>query len=127
MGARRFEELDCWRLSRLLKLKVYAVIRRPAVARDFKFCDQIRESSRSAPNNIAEGFGRYRPAEFAHFLRIAKASLIETLNHLIDAEDNEYISHEEQVEMSLLGQRALGATVKLIKYLEGRAGGKKFP
>jgi hypothetical protein len=39
---------------------------------------------RSAPRNIAEGFGRYDPREFARYLRIARASLMETRNHLND-------------------------------------------
>jgi four helix bundle protein len=32
--------------------------------RDLKFCDQIRDSARSSTRNIAEGFGRFEPAEF---------------------------------------------------------------
>jgi four helix bundle protein len=34
------------------------------VIRDFRFRDQLRDSAASAPSNIAEGFGRYEPAEF---------------------------------------------------------------
>jgi len=49
MTAKHFTELVCWQLSSELKRNIYAVIARPKVARDFKFCDQIRESARSAP------------------------------------------------------------------------------
>src|SRR5262249_18276353 len=48
-----------------------------AGVRDFKHRDQIRGSSASAPSNIAEGFGRFSPAEFALFLKYARASLME--------------------------------------------------
>lgn len=122
MGVHRFEDLECWKLAHALKLEVYAVIAREPARRDFRFCDQIRESARSAPSNIAEGFGRYRPAEFAHFLRIAKASLLETQNHLRDALDCSYISEVEQASLVQAASRAVGAAVKLIRYLEGQAG-----
>src|SRR5207248_2771843 len=52
---------------------------------------QIRDSGASAPANISEGFGRYVPRDFANYLRIAKGSLNETRNHLIDARDRGYL------------------------------------
>src|SRR5689334_8817187 len=54
VGVRRYEDLVCWQLSDELKRRVYAVIARPEVRRDFDFCDQVRRSARSAPSNIAE-------------------------------------------------------------------------
>src|SRR5690242_6929151 len=51
---------------------------------DCKFRDQITESARSAPANLAEGFGCYRHPEFARYVRIARASLLEAHNHLGD-------------------------------------------
>jgi four helix bundle protein len=55
-------------------------------------CDQIRGSASSAPRNIAEGFGRGRPREFARFLDYALGSLNETKDALIDARDRRYAS-----------------------------------
>src|SRR4029450_2800383 len=93
---RRLQDLDTWRLAHELKMQVYAIIARPKVRRDVKFCDQIRESSRSAAGNIAECFGRrHRPREFAKFLVIALGSLEETQNHLQDALDEQYIAQAE--------------------------------
>ncbi|MET0214239.1 MAG: four helix bundle protein, partial [Vicinamibacterales bacterium] len=57
MGARSFDELDTWQLSNELKLGVYELIRKPIVQRDLDFRDQMQDSARSAPRNIAEGFG----------------------------------------------------------------------
>jgi 23S rRNA-intervening sequence protein len=65
--ARRYLELDCWQLSNELKLRVYAFIANPPASRDFEFRDQIRRSARGAPRTIAEGFGRFRPKEFARY------------------------------------------------------------
>ena len=53
--------------------------------------NQIIRSSRSIGANIAEGFGRYHYKENSRFCLNARGSLFETLNHLIDAFDEEYI------------------------------------
>jgi four helix bundle protein len=119
MIVRRFQDLECWQLSVKVKRAVYEIIARPNVAKDFKFCDQIRESARSAPSNISEGFGRFRPAENARFCEFAKSSLTETDNHLLDALDCQYVTQAEWEKLSKLVDRAIGATTKYILYLKG--------
>jgi four helix bundle protein len=56
MGARHPRDLVAWQLAHELKLQVYALIARPAVRRDVRFCEQIREASASAETHIAEAF-----------------------------------------------------------------------
>ncbi len=97
---------------------MYAVTDRPAVRSDFRFCQQIRESARSAPANIAEGFARFRPRDFARFLEIARASITETRAHLLDAVDLHYITAEEYEDAALLTGRAAKAITSLIRYLK---------
>src|SRR5438093_5747868 len=80
---RDFRALVCWRLSHDLKCEVFDFTESGPAARDYKYRDQIRDSGASAPANIAEGFGRFVPADFAQFLKYARASLMETQNHLI--------------------------------------------
>ena len=120
MVARRYDELECWQLADSLKHEVYEFTGRPLVKRDYKFCDQIRESARSAPSNIAEGFARFRPADFARFLEFARASLAETDNHLRDARALKYLNDDELKRIRLLAKRAAGARTKLLLYLRGR-------
>jgi len=117
MVARHYRELVCWQLSNDLKRRVYAIIDKPPVSRDFEFCRQIRGSARGAPRTISEGFGRFRPLEFARYLEFARASLLETQNHLDDALDNKYITDETHHELFKLADRAIGATTKLQQYL----------
>ena len=90
----------------------------PRVARDLEFCRQIRGSARGAPRTISEGFGRFRPADFARYLEYAHGSLNETQNHLDDALDCEYLTREEHHALYALADRAIGATTKLHAYLE---------
>ena len=61
-----------------------------------------------------------RPAEFAHYLEIARGSLMETDNHLRDALDCRYVTKEEHTSLCRLVDRAIGATTKLIVYLKGK-------
>lgn len=117
-AARSFTELDAWKLSNQLKLGVYELIRIGAASRDFEFRDQIRNAAASAPRNIAEGFGRYVPREFAQYLRVANGSLMETSNHLQDGVDRRYFRPEQIGELQLLARRASAATTRLIKYLQ---------
>ena len=118
MVARHYRELVCWQLANDLKRRVYAFIAQPSVAKDFEFCKQIRGSARGGPRAISEGFGRFRPADFARYLEYARASLIETQNHLDDARDCDYLSAADYNDLFALAGRAIGATTRLHAYLQ---------
>ena len=114
MGVRDFRELVCWQLSYELKCEVPAFIENGPASKDFKYRDQIKDSASSAPRNIAEGFGRFRPRDFARFLEIARASLIETRNHLIDGRDRGYLANPLYSRLQNLARAASNATTKLM-------------
>ena len=59
---------------------------------------QIEESSSCPTAHVAEGFGRFNPADFARFCVIARSSLMESQNHLLDFVDKRYISEEVRLE-----------------------------
>ena len=117
MVARHYKELECWQLAHELKCEVFAFTAQLPTKADRDFCQDIRASARSAPSNISEGFGRGTHRDFAHFLSIARASLMETDNHLQDALDCAYITHAEHTRLSTLADRALKATTSLQSYL----------
>ena len=116
--AKTFTELDAWQLANQLKLGVYDLTRLPDVQRDIEFRNQIRNAAASAPRNIAEGFGRYQPREFAQYLRIANGSLMETSNHLQDGCDRGYFTAGNVAPLQTLARRASAATTRLIRYLQ---------
>ena len=104
-----------------MKLLAYELLKRPDAARDFEFRDQLRDCSRSAPRNIAEGFARgFKHKEFAYFARIAKGSEVEVLNHLIDAVESGYMTKEEFKGYEHAVKKALKAVNGLIRDLESR-------
>lgn len=118
-GFKKFEEIIAWQLAHSLKLQVDAFIARPAFKSNFKFRDQLSDAVRSAPRNIAEGHMRgNRHREFAYFLRVARGSLGEVLNHLRDAYDQGLIAESELVATERLAKRAIKACTGLIRHLE---------
>jgi four helix bundle protein len=86
-----FEELEVWKLSRQLKKDIRQVVKVFPVEEKYRLTDQLIRSTRSISSNIAEGFGRFHYKENSKFCRIGRGSLMETLNHLIDALDEGYI------------------------------------
>lgn len=117
-GWKDFREIAAWRLSREVKCYVYAFLERPDVRRKYKYCEQLADAARSAPSNIAEGFGKFGNKEFARFSRIAKGSLEEVLNHMIDAFDQRLLSKDELADHEHRIRKALKATIGLIRHLE---------
>jgi four helix bundle protein len=60
----------------------------------YSLCAQLSRSARSITANLAEGYGRYSFQENIQFCRQARGSLLESLEHLIAAQDEDYISLE---------------------------------
>ena len=111
--AKTFDELDTWQLANQLKRGVYILTESGSVTRDFDFYNDLRGSAKSAPSNIAEGFARYAPPQFRHFLDIAIGSLTETANHLRDGVDRKHFTESEIAPLLILVARARGAAIAL--------------
>jgi four helix bundle protein len=114
MSVHDFRDLVCWQLSYELKCEVLEFTAKDPASRDFKYCDQIRDSSAAAPRDISEGFGRFRPREFARFLECARASLMETQTSLIDGRDRGYLTPVLYSRLANLARVALRTTTNLM-------------
>lgn len=118
MTAKDFTELIAWQRSDALEQFALEMIKRQPVADDSTFCQQTIDCASSAPRNIAEGHGRFAPAQFANFLRIAIGSEQETRNQIIKAWQRGAITETEKQDGLLLSKRALTAAVRLRGYLQ---------
>ena len=118
MAATSFDQLTTWQTARAFKLAVYRLCDDGPLANDYKLRDQLRSAAASAPSQIAEGFGRFNPADFARFVGMAKASLVEAQNHLQDAVDRNHISEEVRKEHHALAQVAVREAIAFIEYLQ---------
>ena len=77
-----YRELTVWKTAMTFVENVYRALRHFPKEETYGICDQIRRAAVSIPSNIAEGFGRDTPKEFAHFLSIARGSLYEVSTQL---------------------------------------------
>ena len=116
-GAKRFEDLIAWQRSEALKDRVLELLEGDSVKKDRDFCDDIRRSARSAPANIAEGFGWYDPKPNKRHVSIAKASLDETRNHILEGFKRRHFSETDRDELLNLQKRAMVATRRYLLYL----------
>jgi len=77
----------------------------------------MRDAADSAQRNFPEGFGRFAPADFAHFLDHSRASLLEVKNAVGEGLDRGYFSAEDCAVAESLADRALKALSGLQQYL----------
>ncbi|PZR72021.1 MAG: four helix bundle protein [Chthoniobacterales bacterium] len=94
--AKRFEDLRIWQEAREQVLAIYRSLKRGTGGyTDRGFREQLQRASVSVMNNIAEGFERKTPKDFAHFLDLAKGSCGEVRSMLYVAEDLNYLTTSE--------------------------------
>lgn len=99
MKVTRFEDLEIWREARELCKVVYELTSSGPFYHDFKFRDQIRASSGSIMDNIAEGFDRGGNKEFIQFLSVSRGSSAEVRSQSYRAFDVKYITEEKLEEL----------------------------
>jgi four helix bundle protein len=123
----KFEDLEIWQLARILSKKAYALTFVEPLASDFRLKDQIRGSSGSMMDNIAEGFERGSRLEFINSLSISKGEVGELKSQLYRALDNSYISQATFNELYEEANILTKKTTNFITYLNAsKFKGQKF-
>ena len=105
-----FKNLDVWRKSHALTLKVYESTSQFPREEMYGLTSQIRRACASIPTNIAEGSGRESPADFARFLQIAVGSASEIEYLIFLTRELKYITSAQYTEL-------MGATIQVKKML----------
>jgi len=113
----QFEDILAWQRARSLCKLIHKFTLKELFSKDYKLINQIKGSSGSAMDNIAEGFERGGNKEFIQFLYISKGSAGETRSQLFRALDNEYISESEFEEATDLTKEVSRLTGGLINHL----------
>ncbi len=127
MRAERFEDLEIWQDARALCKLIHELTSVGGFAKDFKFRDQIRGSSGSVMDCIAEGFERNGNKEFRQFLSIAKGSCGESRSQIYRAFDCGYIDQTQFENLLARTERLGGKIYSLMRYLDGSSlKGPKF-
>ena len=116
-----FEDLECYKDARRLRIEISKFVKHLPKIEEYRLKDQIVRSSRSITANIAEGFGRHHNQENLQFCRIARGSLTETLEHLITAFDEEYITDSQLCNFRIQIEQTHRILNGYIRYLKGRS------
>lgn len=113
-----FEDLEVWKNARELSKYVFLLTQREMFSKDFSLKDQIKRSSGSIMDNIAEGFERDGNKEFVNFLTYSKGSAGEVRSQAYRAFDYGYIS-ESECQYLILESKSLSERIgKFINYLK---------
>jgi four helix bundle protein len=118
MSIDTFEDLDCYKSGRELRKSVSRWTRTLPKEEQFRLKDQILRSSRSVTANIAEGFGRHHPQENLQFCRQSRGSLMETLEHLNTALDDELIAPVDYEKLREIWNQTRALLGGYISYLQ---------
>ena len=117
-GVNRFTKLRAWQACDIYKKAVYRLCEQPPLAQDWKRRDQLEGSVRGPCAHVAGGFRRFNPPDNARFVVMARASLMESQNHLSDLVDRGYIAEAERVTLNELAETALKETTGWLEYLQ---------
>ena len=119
MTYNHFYELPVYKLCRAFKKRISTLARKYfPKTEEYHLKAQVLDSSRSLTANIAEGFGRFHHQENIQFCRQARGSLAETLEHMIAAYDDKYITRELLKAVNLEYKNCLKELNRFIKYLK---------
>ena len=91
----RFESLDIWQMAIEYCNKIYIVVEVFPQNNQYNLASQLRSSSLSISNNIAEGSGSNFNPEFKSFLNYSIRSTYETVSALHVAKKRKYINEED--------------------------------
>jgi four helix bundle protein len=118
MIVQKFEDLEIWQLSKVLCKEIFKLSSREPFCNDYRFRDQIRASSGSIMDNIAEGFSRGGNKEFIQFLSISNGSCSEVRSQSYRALDFEYISDSELADILERTDKIIRKTNALMNHLK---------
>ncbi|MBM3130271.1 MAG: four helix bundle protein [Chloroflexi bacterium] len=122
---RTFEDLDCWKRCRELRVFIAKEIV-PILPKQERFHlgAQILDAARSTTANLAEGYGRFHYLDNAKFCSNARGSCYEVLDHLITSNDEGMIPPDKLARGRELVMVAVQVINGYMNYLK-RAGNEK--
>jgi len=92
---RSFEDLECWKIGVEIRKLSMQLVRKLPPEEKYDLGSQLKRAARSITANIAEGYGRFHFQENIQFCRISRGSAYETIDHLLVATEESYITQKE--------------------------------
>ena len=113
-----FRDLKIWQQCNEIRQKIWELTKTFPPEEKFRLADQMIRSSRSTTNCIAEGHGRFHFQENIQFCRHSRGSLFELIDHVIIANDCQYIDNENTDALINEIKSAIRSINGYIKYLQ---------
>lgn len=96
-------DLVVWQKSMDLAVLIYDLTKHFPKEEQYRLMSQLTRAAASVPANIAEGYSRSTAKDYAHFLAIAKGSLMETETFLMLVIRLNYITQQRaQLTLDLI-------------------------
>ena len=97
-----YRKLIAYQKAKEVVKKTYKLLKKFPVEERYAMCDQLRRASLSVTSNIAEGVNRFSIKDKAHFIEIAYGSLMEVSSQFEIAEELDYITTNDRLNMDQL-------------------------
>ena len=94
-GIQSHRDLIVWQKAMDLSVLIYRLASKFPKDETYRLVSQITRAVTSVPANIAEGHARSTARDYAHFLAVAKGSLMESETFLMLAVRLEYVEREQ--------------------------------
>ncbi len=115
-----FEEFEVHKKGVLLTKKVFKILNKSSIEKEFGVKDQLKRAVVSITNNIAEGSEYNNNKQFIRYLKIEKGSCAEVRNMIILARELDFFSDDEIQESLLLSVEISQNISNFIKYLNSK-------
>ena len=115
-----FRDLEVWKEAREFRKTISSIIKQFPEYEKYKLTDQLIRASRGITACIAEGYGRFHYQENIQYCRQSRGSLMECLDHLVCALDEEYINKKKFDELETHYSKILKLLNGYISFLKKR-------
>ena len=112
-----FQDLPVWKEAMDVAVRVFALTESLPRKEDYGLTSQIRRSTLSISDNIAEGFGRHHTNDKIKFYLYSRGSANESKNQLIYGNKVGYFEKEAVAELIVVLNKVIESLNKLIKSL----------
>ena len=94
-----YQDFIVWQKATKLAIRTYKITQKFPAEEKYGLVSQLRRAAVSIPSNIAEGYRRAYPKEWAQFLRIAYGSGSEMETQFYISKELGYISQKDYLDV----------------------------
>lgn len=97
-----YRKLIAYQKAKEVVKRTYKLLKKFPAEERYAMCDQLRRASLSVTSNIAEGVNRFSIKDKARFIEISYGSLMEVSSQFEIAEELDYITTDDRLNMDQL-------------------------